>query len=131
MRPLVMDFRADTRARAIADQYMFGPAFLVSPVTTYSATSRSVYLPQAPAWYDFWTGTRHAGGSTIAAALAPIDAIPLVGGADEDQRRGERQGSGSESTRAAESTFGPRLLTALWGRQAVVQASCRAPAPCA
>ena len=31
MRPLVMDFRADPKARDVSDEYMFGPAFLVSP----------------------------------------------------------------------------------------------------
>ena len=42
LRPLVMDFPDDEAARDIGDQYMFGPAFLVSPVTTYRARSRSV-----------------------------------------------------------------------------------------
>ena len=45
MRPLVMDFPGDTKVREITDEYMFGPAFLVAPVTTYQARSRSVYLP--------------------------------------------------------------------------------------
>ncbi len=35
----------DAAARRVADQFLFGPAFLVSPVTTYKARSRSVYLP--------------------------------------------------------------------------------------
>jgi len=32
MRPLVMDFAADSAARELADEYMFGPAFLVAPL---------------------------------------------------------------------------------------------------
>ena len=56
LRPLVMDFAADKLARDLPDEYMFGPAFLVAPVTTYKARSRSVYLPKADGWYDFWTG---------------------------------------------------------------------------
>jgi len=76
MRPLVMDFRADARARDVSDQYMFGPAFLVSPVTTYKARSRSVYLPPAPGWYDFWTGASVAAGQTVEAA-APYDSMPI------------------------------------------------------
>ncbi len=77
MRPLVMDFRLDPAAREIADQFMFGPAFLVSPVTTYQARSRSVYLPPTPGgWYDFWTGAALAGGQTLE-AQAPFDAMPL------------------------------------------------------
>ena len=77
MRPLVMDFRGDTTAREIGDEYMFGPAFLVAPVTTYQATTRSVYLPSTPGgWYLFWTGAAAAGGATVSAS-APFDAMPV------------------------------------------------------
>ncbi len=77
MRPLVMDFQNDVKARDITDEYMFGPAFLVSPVTTYQARSRSVYLPPTSGnWYDFWTGAYTEGGQTIDAP-APYDALPL------------------------------------------------------
>ena len=77
LRPLVMDFRTDPTARDIGDQFMCGPAFLVSPVTAYNARTRSVYLPNAAGgWYDFWTGTAAAGGRTVQAAAA-FDAIPV------------------------------------------------------
>ncbi len=76
MRPLVMDFRGDERALSIDDEYMFGPALLVSPVTTYQARERSVYLPEGPGWYDFWSGKAAAGGTTITAP-APYDSIPI------------------------------------------------------
>jgi alpha-D-xyloside xylohydrolase len=77
MRPLVMDFQNDPGSREIADEYMFGPAFLVAPVTTYQARSRSVYLPPTDGgWYDFWSGKNIAGGQTIDAP-APYDAMPL------------------------------------------------------
>jgi len=75
MRPLVMDFRNDLEARDVTDQFMFGPAFLVNPVTEYKARSRQVYLP-AGTWYDFWTGKRFAGGATVNAD-APFESIPL------------------------------------------------------
>lgn len=77
MRPLVMDFRADEAVWEIWDQYMFGPALLVNPVTDYQARSRSVYLPQTSGgWYDFWTGESQAGGQTLDAP-APYDSIPV------------------------------------------------------
>jgi len=76
MRPLVMDFRTDAVARDISDQFMFGPALMVSPITSYNARSRSVYLPAAAGWYDFWTGARSAGGASINAAAA-FDSIPV------------------------------------------------------
>src|SRR6185312_4225588 len=46
MRALVMDFPSDTNAWNVGDEFMFGPAFLVNPVTAYKARNRSVYLPQ-------------------------------------------------------------------------------------
>ena len=76
MRPLVMDFRTDAKARDTTDEYLFGPAFLVSPVTTYKARSREVYLPSGASWYDFWTGANVAGGQTVDAA-APYDTMPV------------------------------------------------------
>jgi alpha-D-xyloside xylohydrolase len=72
-----MDFRTDPMALEVGDQYMFGAAFLVSPVTTYQATNRSVYLPSTPGgWYDFWTGDAAAGGARIMAP-APLDSMPV------------------------------------------------------
>ena len=75
MRPLAMDFRTDQRALNIGDQFMYGPAILVSPVTEPGATERHLYLPKAK-WYDFWTGASQEGGVAINAA-APLDRIPL------------------------------------------------------
>jgi alpha-D-xyloside xylohydrolase len=75
-RGLPMDWPTDQRVRDIGDQFMFGPAFLVAPVTQPGATTREVYLPQAPAWYDFWTGARVPASGTIQAA-APLERIPV------------------------------------------------------
>lgn len=75
MRHLAMDFRTDANVRNVGNQYMFGPAFMVSPVAAAGATSRPVYLP-AGAWYDFWTGSTVYGGATITAP-APLNQIPL------------------------------------------------------
>jgi alpha-D-xyloside xylohydrolase len=76
LRGLVMDFPADRRAWNIADEYLFGPAFLASPVTEYKARSRKVYLPAGASWYDFYSGRVVRGGQTITAA-APYDRMPL------------------------------------------------------
>lgn len=85
MRSLAFDFRNDEGIRNIPDQYMFGPAFLVNPVTArmYSLPNskeikktRKVYLPKSTSWYDFWTGKLMAGGQTIDAA-ATIETLPL------------------------------------------------------
>ncbi|MFB6457368.1 TIM-barrel domain-containing protein [Chitinophaga sp. Hz27] len=76
MRGLPMDFGADTTVRKIKDQYMFGPALLVNPVTKYKARSRELYLPKGTGWYDFYTGKYEAGGRMITAA-APLSKMPL------------------------------------------------------
>jgi len=76
MRPLIMDWRTNEKVRAIGDEFLFGPAILVNPVTEEGAKERSVYLPPAAAWYDFWTGAKLAGDQHIH-AQAPLDRIPL------------------------------------------------------
>jgi alpha-D-xyloside xylohydrolase len=85
MRSLAFDFREDSNVYRIPDQYMFGPAFLVNPVTrplftganaNHVAKSRNVYLPKKTQWIDFWTGKRLEGGRSVTAA-APLDILPL------------------------------------------------------
>lgn len=75
-RPLVMDWRTDPKVWNIGDEFMFGPYMLVSPVTEEDITSRQVYLPASPMWYDFWTGTPVIGGRTLNAD-APHNRIPI------------------------------------------------------
>jgi alpha-D-xyloside xylohydrolase len=88
MRALTFDFRHDPKTYNIEDQFMFGPALMVCPVTQpmyYAAGSesledvekvRSVYLPAGSDWYDYWTGEFYLGGQTIIAP-APLNQIPL------------------------------------------------------
>ena len=76
MRGLFMDFGADPNVANIGDEYMFGPALLVAPVTDQGVTTRTVYLPAWTEWYNFWTNERVHGGQTITVD-APIDTLPL------------------------------------------------------
>jgi len=88
MRALAFDFLHDEKTYDIKDQYMFGPAFMVNPVTepmyyesgyrelTDSKKSRRVYLPAGCSWYDFWTNKLFEGGQLIEAD-APLDIMPL------------------------------------------------------
>ncbi len=75
MRPLVMDFRTDTRAQNIGDQFLYGPSILVNPVTEPGAETRHLYLPKAE-WFDFWTGKSTPGGKSIDTPVS-LDRIPL------------------------------------------------------
>jgi alpha-D-xyloside xylohydrolase len=76
MRGLVMDFAPDRRTWGIDDEYLFGPAFLVAPVTEFKARRRTIYLPAGTSWYDFYTGRSLAGGRSIIAD-APYERMPL------------------------------------------------------
>ena len=85
MRSLSFDFPDDPNVHSIPDQYMFGQAFLVNPVTEplYTGSKAkedkhtlNVYLPASAQWYDFWTGKNYKGGQTIKAD-APLNIIPL------------------------------------------------------
>lgn len=76
MRGLVMDWPEDRTARQVDDQYLFGDAFLVAPVTEHKARTRSVYLPGNGLWYDFATAQAYRGGGRVSVA-APYERMPL------------------------------------------------------
>ncbi|QJD98858.1 glycoside hydrolase family 31 protein [Massilia forsythiae] len=76
MRPLWMDFPQDPNVADIGTEYMFGPAFLVAPITEQGQTEKNVYLPAGSDWYNFWTKEKLAGGRWVKVA-APIDQIPV------------------------------------------------------
>jgi len=76
MRALVMDFGYDKKVFNIGNQYMFGPALLINPVTEYKSRKRSVYLPAGTGWYELETGKYLEGGQKIIAD-APYTDIPV------------------------------------------------------
>jgi len=76
MRGLFLDFGSDPKTASIGDEYMFGPALLIAPVTEQGVTSRDVYLPAGTDWYNYWTNERLHGGQHVTVD-APIDTIPV------------------------------------------------------
>jgi alpha-D-xyloside xylohydrolase len=75
MRPLEMDFPRQGHF-AGSNQYMFGPALMISPVTAYKVRERSVFVPpRTGGWYEFWTGAPARPLAGMSAA--PFDAIPV------------------------------------------------------
>jgi alpha-glucosidase (family GH31 glycosyl hydrolase) len=75
VRPLVLEYPADTLVHAIDDEYLFGDALLVAPITTAGATGRAIFLPPGE-WIDYWSRERHAGNRTMQYAAAP-DVLPV------------------------------------------------------
>jgi alpha-D-xyloside xylohydrolase len=94
MRGLPMDFPGDRNVLNMGDEYMFGPSFLVKPVTKHQYyqvrpdtlheqvalrfmyDSIPVYLPAGTSWYDFFTGRRFEGGQTLLTP-SPLEVLPV------------------------------------------------------
>ncbi|MGC1781458.1 MAG: TIM-barrel domain-containing protein [Acidobacteriaceae bacterium] len=64
VRPLFWAFPDDQKLVNDCSSWMFGDAFLVSPVAAPDESVHSVYLPDGM-WYDYTRGTRFQGGQTI------------------------------------------------------------------
>ena len=75
MRPLVLTHPTDSTGWQLGTQYCWGNDLLVAPVTRAGATHWPVYLPDG-AWFDFWTGQRHAGPCAVTVD-APLERMPL------------------------------------------------------
>lgn len=75
MRHLSLLFPKDGKTYGIGDEYMLGDSLLIAPVVSRGAVTRDVYLP-GDAYFDFWTGVR-VGGHTTINAQAPLDAVPI------------------------------------------------------
>jgi len=88
LRAVALDFPNDPKTHHLTDQFLFGPALLVCPVTspmyyeknsqpiTDAPKNRRVYLPAGVRWFDFWTEEVYEGGQTLTAA-APLETMPL------------------------------------------------------
>jgi alpha-D-xyloside xylohydrolase len=76
MRGLVMDFGNDKNVINISNQFMFGPALLINPITEYNERTRKVYLPSGTDWYELRSGKYLEGGQTLEAD-APYSNIPI------------------------------------------------------
>ena len=76
IRAMFIEYPDDPVCWTIPDEYMFGPDYLVAPVTEYKARSRKVYLPQGD-WEACDSGAIiHSKGEYIEAE-APLDYMPV------------------------------------------------------
>ena len=66
MRPLVFDFADDPKALEQPYEYMFGPKYLINPITESGITEWCTYLPKNKnGWTDYHSGKHYEGGQTI------------------------------------------------------------------
>ncbi|HEU6447219.1 MAG TPA: TIM-barrel domain-containing protein, partial [Verrucomicrobiae bacterium] len=88
LRAVALDFPNDPDTHHLTDEFLFGPALLVCPVTkpmyyeknsrpiAEASRTREVYLPAGAQWFDFWTNQQFEGGRNVIAD-APLEKIPL------------------------------------------------------
>jgi alpha-glucosidase len=74
MRPLAMEFPADTTVANMTDEWLLGNGLLAAPVLN-AGGKRTVYLPD-DTWYDYYTGDAIRGPKTISVEKA-LDEIPV------------------------------------------------------
>ncbi len=64
MRPLFFIENDNDTLFKKSDEYLWGDAFLVAPVTKKGQKSKSVYFPKGYNWFDFFTDTKYLGGQS-------------------------------------------------------------------
>lgn len=75
LRPLFMEEDSDS-LKNISDNYMWGDAYLVAPITEKGARRRKLYLPKGQSWFHLWSGEKYDGGQWIT-VNAPLKDLPV------------------------------------------------------
>lgn len=77
LRPLLFEYPEDTTTYTADDEFLFGDALLVAPVTRPGEANehRHVYLPEGE-WLHYWSGERTSGPAHIL-AHAPLGEPPI------------------------------------------------------
>ena len=77
MRPLVFDFPGDAEALRQDAEFMFGPDYLVCPVTAPKVTSWRVYLPENKGGWIYLRDETHYEGGRYAEVPVDLENIPV------------------------------------------------------
>ena len=75
VRPLLFEYPGDVTTYTVDDEFLFGDAMLVAPISRRGAEHRHVYLPEG-CWFHYWTGERFDGPAHIL-AHAPLGEPPI------------------------------------------------------
>lgn len=76
MRPVLFEEPDNPKAQVMSNCYLWGNAFLVSPVTAAGLAKQKVYFPLGSNWFDFYSGEKYTGGQSYRIRLAD-DHIPV------------------------------------------------------
>jgi alpha-glucosidase (family GH31 glycosyl hydrolase) len=75
MKPLFFEEPENMELYEVADTYLWGKDFLVSPVMQDSINKKEVYFPGNGNWFDFYSGKKHEGGTRDSISVSQ-DHIP-------------------------------------------------------
>ncbi|MDI1257522.1 MAG: glycoside hydrolase family 31 protein [Flavobacterium sp.] len=76
MRPLLFEEPLNKNVLGRSDEYFWGDALLVAPVTEAGQKAKEIYFPDTANWYDFYSDTKHDNGVTEKIKLSE-DHIPV------------------------------------------------------
>ena len=76
MRPLMFEDETDASLFSVKDTYLWGDAFLVSPVTAAGVTQHTLKAPKG-IWFDYWNDTRYQGGADITVPVT-LQTLPVL-----------------------------------------------------
>ncbi|SDL08838.1 oligosaccharide 4-alpha-D-glucosyltransferase [Salinimicrobium catena] len=69
MRPLFFEEPDNYRLYAVSNTYLWGDAFLVSPVVRPNISEKEIYFPGKSNWFDFYSGEKYPGGESATVQL--------------------------------------------------------------
>ncbi len=69
MRPLFFIENENDTVFDKSDEYLWGDAFLVSPISKKAQKFKYIYFPKGYNWFDFFTGEKYQGGKTYKVKL--------------------------------------------------------------
>jgi alpha-D-xyloside xylohydrolase len=76
-RPLWWDFPEDAEAWNQTKAFMFGPKFLMSPITDPNVTTWTTYLPAGAKWQYYFDQSKVWSGGQEVTVPTPLDEFPL------------------------------------------------------
>ena len=76
MRPLLFEEPQNSALWNTTSTYLWGPNFLVTPITQPNTKTTTVYFPKANSWYDWYSNERIAGGTQQEVTVAD-DHLPV------------------------------------------------------
>ena len=76
MRPLFFEEPQNKKLLTVDDTYLWGNAFLVTPIVKAGVTEQDIYFPKQTNWYDFYTDKKYTAGSTKNIKIV-LDHIPV------------------------------------------------------